>query len=66
MSDWRDLGRLITSDGGPLRGVAQVTFQFSLVLSATSAGDPPGRRSHVSNMFLVNLCSVPDSRDSNS
>jgi hypothetical protein len=31
---------------------------FSLVLSTTSSGDPAGGRSEVSNMFLVNLCSL--------
>jgi hypothetical protein len=29
---------------------------FNLLFRATSAGDPPGRRSHASNMFLVSRC----------
>ena len=37
---------------------------FNLVFRATSAGDPPGRRSQASNIFLVNRCCVLGSRDS--
>jgi|GEM_PF-6035830 hypothetical protein len=36
-------------------------ISFNLVLSAMSAGDPAGRRSHASNVFLVNRCCVPGS-----
>jgi len=35
------------------RLAAPVRIPFSLVLSTMSAGEPPGRRSHASNMFLV-------------
>ena|SRR5581483_2715793 len=37
---------------------------FNLVFRATSAGDPPGRRSQASNIFLVSRCCVLGSRDS--
>jgi hypothetical protein len=41
---------------------ASPTSPFSLFFRATSAGDPPGRRSHASNIFPVSR--VPGSRDS--
>jgi hypothetical protein len=42
----------------------RLRISFGRFFRTTSAGDPPGRRSHASNMFLVNRCWVLGSRDS--
>ena len=49
-----------------MRGVHAMSprSSFYLLFRATSAGEPPGRRSHASNMFLVSRCWVLGSRDS--